>query len=139
MLSKRVGDFKVTKLFTVLILLVSFAARADGFGPSVWEQNKYGSLQNIDAKIIDVVPLENQVWITYRRMPADKNSPETMKLCDEDGSDNNNFRSEDMRAAFFREHSAGFNAAKVSQKPVQLVYKGPWSPCLLTVKSPVGV
>jgi hypothetical protein len=115
-------------------LIFATTVHADLSQPGVWDSLQEGATdqQLVPAQITDINLIGDGVWVTYKREGQNTKT----KLCDDFAlgqHNNDNFRSEEHRAAMLRERMTDLREAKKTKETVNLIYKGPWSPCLLGI------
>ena len=127
---------KITSAFLNLILQLSLTcfSHAD-VQAGVWDQLQQSGGSRTQAQIVGLEVLGNSVNVTVQKVEGKSSARETLKLCTEIASaaDNDFFRSEEQRAAFFNQRMTSLREAYQSGELVQLSSKGPWSPCIQNV------
>ena len=122
------------KLAFFLVILVGAQAWAEA-QPGIWDQLQTGSRTAIRGKIKSLNVRANSVEIVLT-VGARASTP-SLKLCTEIASasaDNDFFRSEEQRAAFFHQRMESLREAYRSGQIVELGTRGPWNPCVDSVQ-----
>lgn len=122
------------KTSLILTMLLGLTAWADS-QPGVWDQMQTGSSVAVKGKIKSLNVRANSVEIVLSQ--GSENLTRTFKLCTEISSstaDNDFFRSEEQRAAFFHQRMESLREAYRTGQVVELGSRGPWNPCLDSVR-----
>lgn len=118
---------KTLALFALVLFAAHAFADAD---PSVWEQMQTGSVTTIEGIVKGLDIRGTSVLVKIADGDDGQVSTHTLKLCT---ADSDNFRSEEERAVFFHQRVQSLREAYKSGESVQLSYRGPWQPCLVSV------
>jgi hypothetical protein len=110
----------------VLAFILSGAAQA-----SVWDQMQNGETSRVTGKVESLEISGGGVKVGLKQMSRE------MRFCDDfstEDRDNGYFDSESRRAALAVERLEILRDAYKSGETVELTMKGPWNPCLQSVR-----
>jgi hypothetical protein len=123
----------------VVLMLAALLAPLVGADTSVWEQMQEGHTSQVRAKIKSLEINSGSVRVGFVTKVNGKDSPalEYTRMCDDfatEGIPNGYIDSESRRAALASQRMELLRDAFKSGETVELAYKGPWNPCLQSVR-----
>jgi hypothetical protein len=110
-----------------VVFFIAFSAHADLNNPGVWEQLELGDVDGVEVKITDLKFSGSRVEVTFEN----GDQTESGHLCVDQEEDKS---SNEMRAQHFSHMVQTLREAKREKSLVTIGYRGPWSPCIESVK-----